>query len=312
MKHAMMKAAVAREYGPPEVIHIAQMPVPEPGRGEILLRVRAASVDSGDARMRAFAFPAFMKPFARVMLGWDRPKNPVFGTSVAGEVAALGEGAGEWKQGDRLMAMTGFGMGGHAQYILLKAGACLARMPQKATFEEAAALPFGGTTALYFLSKAGLTNGQQVLVYGASGAVGVMALQVAKAKGAAVDAFAGPRNLALMKELGAREAMDYHEIAGIRLPARYDIVFDCAGKGGKAQLKGALKPGGRFITVGGLASAGERREDLEALARLFDAGALRPVISRRFGFEDIVSAHRYVDSGRKVGSAVLTGIAEAQ
>lgn len=310
MDRNSMLAAVCRRYGPPEEISIQQLPVPRPGPGQILLRVRAASVDSGDVRMRACAFPALMKPFARIMLGWDRPKNPVFGTSVAGEVAALGEGVSEWKQGDRLMAMTGFGLGGHAQYILLKAGACLARMPEKATFEEAAALPFGGTTALYFLSKAGLKAGQQVLVYGASGAVGVMALQLARAKGAAVDAFAGPQNLALMKELGAREAMDYHGIAGKSLPARYDIVFDCSGKGGKALLKSALKPGGRFITVGGLASAGERREDLEALARLFDAGELRAVISRTFDFEDIVSAHRYVDSGHKVGSAVLTGIQE--
>ncbi len=308
MKGNMMRAAVCIEYGPPETVRIKEIARLKPKAGELLIQVMAASVDSGDTRVRAFRFPAIFKPFARMMMGWDRPKRPVLGTSLAGQVVALGEGVQGYRVGDKVMAMTGFGFGfgAHAQYIALPATGCIAPMPEGASFEEAASLPFGGTTALHFLRKAGLSQGQRLLIWGASGAVGSLAVQIAAAQGAKVDAVSGAKNMDLVRTLGAQQVFDYaKDIA--RLPAQsYDIIFDAVGKADKAACKRALKPGGWMVSVAGMESAKELASDLKQLKALYEAGKLKPVIGQRFALDDIQAAHRYVDSGHKLGSAILS------
>ncbi len=301
-----MKAAVAARYGGPEVIEIREVPLPELKPGMVLVKVEAGAVNSGDARARGLQVAQPMKTLMRLVLGVRRLRRPVLGTVYAGAVAAVGEGATGFTAGDRVFGATpGMSFGGHAEYVAVPQGSALARMPEGADMGDMASLVFGGATALFFLYKAGAAPGNKALIYGASGAVGSMAVQIARNLGMQVTAVASEKNRELVTSLGADAFLAY-DAPGFRLPdAEYDLVLDAVGKLPKHQAQPALKPGGRYATVGGTAVSKETAAHMKQLADWFYEGKLKPVIQRRFAFSDIRKAHALADSGRKVGSAVI-------
>lgn len=301
-----MKAAVYERYGAPDVVQIKELPKPVPKPGEILVRVRAATVAAGDWRMRR------PSPFlARLFNGLFRPKRVrVLGFELAGDVEAVGTGMSRFKVGDAVFAFTGFGFGAHAEYrCLAESGqdpskqGIVARKPANLSYEEAAAVPVGALTAQHFLQKSGLTRGQKALIYGASGSVGTYAVQLAKALGAEVTGVCSTANLELVRGLGADHVIDYTKedlTAGGRV---YDVVFDAVGKlpsGGRA----VLAKGGKLVSV--RSSAKLQPGDLDRLVDPLAAGRLRAIIDRRFVLDEIVAAHEYVEGGHKKGNVVIT------
>ncbi|NDV53981.1 NAD(P)-dependent alcohol dehydrogenase [Salipiger sp. PrR003] len=316
-----MKAATVHRYGPADVLQIEELPRPVPGRGEILLRVRAASVTTADWRLRAAAFPGVLALIGRLVAGLWRPRHLVPGSDVAGEIAALGTGVEGFEVGQRVVAVLGHG--GHAEYGLAKAEGAVAPIPDGMGFDEAAALPFGGLTALEFLRDvAKLRAGQKVLILGASGGVGAYAVQIAAALGADVTAVAGPRREAILRGLGAERVLDYRsdEITG-----RFDLIFDTVGAMSWPESRGLLDKQGLFLPLnfglrelghllrsklsGGprmaLHVSGDSREGLESLLALWREGRLRPVIDSRFALDNIAEAHRLVETRHRAGAVVL-------
>lgn len=318
-----MKAAVYERYGPPAVAVLRDVPKPEPRDGEILVRVHATSVTSGDARLRAFNVPPLFWLPARLMLGLTRPKNRILGSEFAGTVEAVGGNVTRFKAGDAVFGFRLFGV--HAEYVSVPETFAVL-MPPNVNFAEAASIPFGALTALHFLRKAGIARGQKVLVNGAAGATGVYAVQIARHFGATVTGLCSSANRELVRSLGAARVIDYTREDFTRDGEVYDIIFDSVGTTSFARSKRALSPQGRHVfLVTGLAQivqslwtslAGGRRVicgvapdtpvELPFIGGLVAAGAVRPVIGRTFALERIAEAHRYVDSGRKVGAAVLT------
>lgn len=322
-----MKAAWCARYGAPEVVSVRDVPSPVPGPRDILVRVRATTVSSGDSRVRAARFPPGLSLPARLALGLTGPRQPILGTELAGIVEAVGPGVTRWRAGDEVFAMTGMRFGGHAELKVLGESAAIAAKPANLSFEEAATLSFGGTTALYFLRDAArLARGERVLVNGASGAVGIAAVQIARHLGADVTAVCSAGNADLLRDLGAEDVIDYRTQDFARLGRQWDIIFDAVGTAPYARAIGLLAPGGRLLqVVAGLGAmvagplrsmtsgrkvisgtAPERAEDLALLATLASTGALRPVIDSQYPLERIVEAHARVDTGRKIGSAVVT------
>jgi NADPH:quinone reductase-like Zn-dependent oxidoreductase len=319
----MMKAWICRRYGSPDVLQLEERPDPVAGDGEILIGVRATTVNSGDARVRGCDFPAGMKTMGRLALGWNGPRQPVLGTELAGEVEAVGQGVTRFRPGDRVFAFPGGKMGAHAELVTLRADGKVAQIPQGIGFDEAAALCFGGTTALHYLRRAELSPGQSILVLGGSGAVGVALIQLAVQRGAIVTATTSTPNLELVGALGAR-TIDYTTTDPATLDEKFDVVADTVGAldFNRAQL--LLKPGGRYLAIAGgiremLAStrrgpndtrmisgpAAENADDIVELARLAETGAFRPHIDRVFDFADMPAAHALVDTHRKRGSVVV-------
>lgn len=302
-----MKAAVYERYGAPDVVHLAEIPRPSPKPGEVLIHVRAATVAAGDWRLRR------PSPFlARLFNGLFRPKRvQVLGFELAGEVEAIGSGVTRFKVGDSVFAFTGFGFGAHAEYrCLAEAGqkpqwdGLLAHKPANLSFEEAAAVPVGALTAQFFLRKSGLTKGQSVLVYGASGSVGTYAIQLARALGAEVTGVCSTANLDLVRGLGADQVIDYSKEDLSAKGRRYDVVFDAVGLLDGSKAKSILEKGGKLESVRGTAKL--EAGDLDKLKELIEAGRVRPLIDRRFPLEDIVKAHEYVEAGHKKGNVVIT------
>ena len=301
-----MQAAVALRYGGPEVVEIREVPLPEPRPGMVLVKVEAGAVNSGDARARGLQVAQPMKTLMRLVLGVKRLRKPILGTVYAGTVAALGEGTTAFKPGDRVFGATpGMSFGGHAEYVAVPQDSALAPVPEGANMGDIVSLAFGGATALFFLEKAGAAPGKKALIYGASGAVGTMATQIAKNLGMEVAAVAGEKNRALVTSLGA-DSFQAYDAPGFKLPdASYDLVLDAVGKLPQKQARAALKPGGRYATVGGTAVSKETAKHMRQLADWYSAGKLKPVIQQRFAFSDIRKAHELVDGGHKVGSAVI-------
>lgn len=300
-----MKAVVYRQYGPPEVLHLEEVEKPTPRAGEILVRVRATTVAAGDVRMRK------PDPFAaRLYNGLFKPaKVNILGFELAGDVEAVGPGITAYKVGDRVFAFTGFGFGSYAEYRCLPAAGdakrgLVALMPPSLTYEEAAALAVGGITALTFLRKTGVKRGQQVLIYGASGSVGTYAVQLAHYFGAEVTGVCSTTNLELVRSLGADRLVDYTAQDFAAGDEKYDVVFDAVGKASKAHCKRLLKPGGRYLSAMG-SGDDPTHEDLVFLGERVVAGELKPVIDRCYALEEIVEAHRYVETGRKRGNVVI-------
>ncbi|MBL7942744.1 MAG: NAD(P)-dependent alcohol dehydrogenase [Flavobacteriales bacterium] len=302
-----MRAVVCPSYGPPEILALKQLPIPIPGPKEIRIRIRATSVNSGDVRVRGLVVNGFMRVVMRLVLGFRGPRNSILGTALAGVVDQVGSEVSKFKVGDEVYAMTGFRFGTYAEYIVLKESAAIAPKPVKASFEDAAAIIFGGATAVYFLKKAGITKGNQphVLIYGASGSVGSAAVQVAKFFGAKVTAVCGARNAELMKSLGADVVLDYHHMNWKNEVEPADIVFDAVGKIRKSECRSFLTQGAKYVTVDGLDVASDSRDLLEAIAEIYNAGKLNPVIDKKFRLEEMVEAHRYVDTGKKVGNVAV-------
>ena len=319
-----MKAAVCERYGPPEVIAIQDVPMPAVGDRDVLIRVRATAVTIADARIRAVRVPRGLAIPTRLAMGIRRPRNPVFGLEVAGVVERAGAAVRAFKPGDRVVASRGFKLGGHAEFMAVPETGVIAAIPAGISDADAVALLFGGATALTFFNRAKLQAGEHVLVNGASGAVGVIAVQLAKLRGAEVTGVCSAGNADLVRSLGADHVIDYASRDFTRDAARYDLVMDNVGNAPYARVRHLLKPGGRFLMVIGdlpqmLAAVWQKavvssgNEDTAYNTRYFRqlmdlaaAGQIRAVIDRTFPLEDIVAAHRLVDTGRKRGSAVVT------
>jgi NADPH:quinone reductase-like Zn-dependent oxidoreductase len=305
----MMKAIVYAQYGPPEVLHIVELAKPTPRDKEVLVKIHATTVTIGDTIMRSLNIPVpgWQKVMARLYLGWNKPKRPILGMELAGEVEAIGQKVTRFAPGDAVFASTfAVNFGGYAEYKCLPENGVLALKPENLTFQEAAATPGAGMTALQCLKKGKIQPGQKVLAYGASGAVGTNVVQLASRHfGADVTGVCSTSNLELVKSLGAGRVIDYTRQDFTQSGAIYDVVFDAVGKLAPAQAKKALKPGGVYINVHTDSDGGNKRENLLLLKEIIEAGHLKPAIDRVYPFEQIVEAHRYVEQGHKKGNVVI-------
>jgi len=318
-----MKAAVQAAYGRPDVVVIREVAKPVPKDNDVLVRIVATTVTSGDARLRAFRVPAAFWLPARLFLGIGKPRKTVLGAEFAGVVEAVGSGVTRFKAGDRVFGMHVYGT--HAEYKVVPETAAIATIPDNLDFAEAAAMPFGALTALFFLDRAHIEPGQTVLVNGASGAVGTFGVQLARHRGAHVTAVTSARNAELVTALGADAVIDYQTTDFSQSGQRYDVIMDTVGTVSAARFHRATTPDGRLLAVDGgggmflqaalqplfgkrriaVGMATEKRADLETIRDLAASGALRATIDRRFPFAEIVKAHALVDSGRKRGAVVI-------
>jgi NADPH:quinone reductase-like Zn-dependent oxidoreductase len=324
-----MKAIVYTEYGPPEVLQLKEVERPTPRDNEVLVRVHAATVTAGDVNARGFTFvPPGFGPLPRLMFGLRKPKRTILGTELAGDIAAVGKDVKLFKKGDQVFGIGSNTFGAYAEYACRPEKGALALKPANLTYDEAAAVPFGAGTALYFLrDKAKLQRGQRILVNGASGGVGVYAVQLAKHYGAEVTGVCSTTNVELVHSLGAGRVIDYTKEDFTKNGETYDIILDTVvGKTSFSRCKGSLKPNGLYLAVaGGLQEAAqilwtslargkkvifgspvERKEELIFIKELVEAGKIKPVIDRRYPLEQTAEAHRYVDKGHKKGSVVIT------
>lgn len=318
MTASTMSAAVYTRYGTPNVLSIQSVKIPLVQPGEVLVRVTHSTVTSGDWRM------LMAKPFAvRFVAGLTGPKHPVLGNEFAGEVAAIGEGVTQFKKGDKVFGAAG--AGAHAEYLTIKADGLIVHLPNGIRPEEAAAVPNGGITALFFLQQAGIHTGQRVLIYGASGSVGSHAVQLAKYFGAHVTAVASTSKLDAVRSLGPDEVIDYKKLDFAKNGLQYDIIFDAAGKYHYSKAKGSLTSNGVFASVeigaapfwnlfrkmkptGKRAFIGitpQRRESLIFLADLMASGHLRPLIGRRYPLSDIRAAYEHARTHSKLGNLII-------
>lgn len=323
MEEIVMKAAIQTAYGGPDVVVIRDIPKPVPKDNEVLVRVVATTVTSGDARLRAFRVPtAFWLP-ARLFLGISKPRKAVLGSEFAGMIETVGPKVTRFKAGDRVFGMHVYDA--HAEYKTVPETAAIALMPDNLDFAEAAALPFGALTALFFLQRAGIQPGMRVLVNGASGAVGTFGVQLARHFGAHVTAICSARNAGLVRSLGADTVIDYAAEDFSASGQLYDVIMDTVDTVSMAQFRRATTPGGKLLVVNGgggmflraawqplfgkrriaVGMAIETREDLETIRALAATGAIRATIDRRLPLAHIAEAHALVDSGRKRGAVVI-------
>lgn len=317
-----MKAWVCRRYGGPDVLALEERPKPVPKADEVLVQVAATTVSSGDMRVRALKMPRGFGPIARLIFGMRRPRQPILGTDFAGTVAAVGANVTAFRPGDAVVGFPSDAMGCHAEYRVMAVGGLIAPKPALLSFEEAASLLFGGTTALHFLRNAGSLAGKTVLVIGASGAVGSAMVQLARHMGARVTAVTSAANIDLVRSLGAQAVIDYTTRDFSTADERYDVIADAVGASSFAACHPLLNEHGRYLavaadlaalfarpkgtkrSVGGPATT--RREDIVELLRLADAGMLIPVIDTVYDFAQLPQAHAHVDTGRKRGAVVVS------
>jgi NADPH:quinone reductase-like Zn-dependent oxidoreductase len=304
-----MRAAVCTAYGPPEVLQIRTVPDPRPRNNEVCIRLVATSVTASDCIVRGLKLRGVYRLFMRAAFGFRAPRKGIIGMIAAGEIESVGREVTSFKPGDQVFGMDGFRAGTYAEKVCWPASAALALRPANLTYEESAALPYGGLIASYFVHRLKVRKGQRMLVYGASGAIGTSAVQLALHLGAEVTGVCSTDNLELVRSLGATTVIDYTKDDFTQGGQRYDLVFDAVGKrkSAKAMLNAgaALAPGGVAMSVDD-AFPRTKRSDLLALKELAEGGAFRPVIDRRFTLDQIVEAHRYVDLGHKKGNVIVT------
>jgi NADPH:quinone reductase-like Zn-dependent oxidoreductase len=319
-----VKAAVRTRYGPPGVVRIAEVEKPAPKDNEVLVRVHATTVNRTDCGLRA------AKPFIyRLLLGLTRPRVTVLGTEFAGEIEAVGGGVTSFQVGDRVFGFNGSSFGAHAEYLVMPVDGLLATVPADLTYEQVAPATEGAHYALSGIRRAGIRRGHEVLVYGASGAIGSAAVQLLRSLGAKVTAVCDTDNLELVKGLGADRVVDYTTEDFTSDEQTYDLVMDAVGKSSFGRCRRLLKPRGIYLSsdLGPMAQnpilalvtplrRGKRvmfplplRPDQEIaryLRGLLESGAFRPVIDRTYRLDQIVEAYRYVETGRKIGNVVIT------
>lgn len=322
---SLMKAAVVRRYGPPPVVQIEQIPRPVPGPSEVLIRVRAATVSSADWRMRSLSMPYGFGLAGRLALGITGPRRMVLGSELSGDVVAVGASVQHVVVGDAVVAYPGITLGAHAEYCCMDANAAIVRKPEALSYDTAAALAFGGTTALDFFRRGALQAGEHVLINGASGTVGSAMVQLAVAAGARVTAVCSEANVTLVHQLGATRVVDYTRADFASEGIRYDLIADTVGNAPYSRIRHALAPRGRLLMVLAtlpemlrapwinrtsphrvvIGPAAERVDDLRALVAMAADGRFTPLIDARFSLDDIALAHARVETGRKRGSVLI-------
>ncbi len=324
-----MKPILHTQYGPPELLQLKEVDKPAPKDNEVLIKIHATTVSSGDCNARNFTFvPKSMLPIAKLMFGIGKPWNKsVLGTQLTGEVEGVGKDVKRFKTGDRVFASTGMAGGGHAQYACLPEKGALAIKPDSLNWEEAVSIPFGADTALYYLRDLGrIQAGQELLIIGASGSIGTAGVQLAKHFGAAVTAVCSGANVEMVKSLGAEKVIDYTKEDLTKNGITYDLIFDVVGATTFDRCQDSLKPNGVFlpcimgladivrilstsITGGKKIKGGVAIENLERMnfiAELADARKLKPVIDRSYPLEQIAEAFKYVEQGHKKGNVVIS------
>jgi NADPH:quinone reductase-like Zn-dependent oxidoreductase len=300
-----MKAIVATGYGAPEVLQLEEVAKPTPTAHELLIKVHATTVTAADFRMRSFTVPPLLWLPARLALGLTKPKQPIFGTELAGEVEAVGKDVTRFQVGDQVFASTLTAkFGAYADYKCLSEDGMVAHKPVNMSYAEAAAVPIGATTALRLLRKGNLQRGQRVLIYGASGSVGTYAIQLANYFGAAVTGVCSTANLAMVKALGADQVIDYTKADFAASAERYDRIFDTVAKFPKVQYAKILASTGIYVSMAKLDSK-ESLDNLLFIRELIEAGKLKAVIDRCYPLHEMVAAHQYVDAGHKKGNVVI-------
>jgi NADPH:quinone reductase-like Zn-dependent oxidoreductase len=304
-----VKAVVCTRWGPPEVLRVAEVERPAPRRGEVCIRIVATAVTASDCIARALKAPPRYRIIAQLVLGVKGPRRPIFGMVLAGEIESVGRSVRAFKPGDQVFGLSRWKAGCYAEYVCWSEDALLAARPANLSYEECAALPYGGMLALHLMRRAAIQEGQRVLVYGASGAIGTASVQLARHYGARVTGVCSTRNLSLVQSLGAEAVVDYTREDYASRGERYDVILDAVGrrKSAPALLRAgdALTPGGKCISIDDnwpklLAT------DLPLLKRLAESGELKPVIDRQHPLEEIVEAHRYVEEGHKRGNVIVT------
>lgn len=316
-----MKAVLCTKYGPPEVLQLTEVEKPKPNDNEVLIKIMATAVTASDCIIRGFNMPGdhkfpmkqIMGIMMRIYVGFTKPKKPILGLVLSGEIESAGRDIKQFKTGDQVIAFTGYSFGAYAEYKCMsekesKLG-CLANKPYNMSHEEAASVSYGGILAIHYLRKMDIQIGQKVLIYGASGAIGTIAVQIVKSYGAEVTGVCGSSNIELVKSLGAEKVIDYTQEDATGKLEVYDYILDAAGKNKtsklKTETKKALVKNGKYVSVDdGLLEL--RSEYFIQLKELVESGQIRAVTDKTFPLEQIVQAHRYVDAGHKKGNVVIT------
>ncbi len=306
-----MKVAFCTKYGPPEVVKLTKFDKPTPKDNEVLIKIHATTLHKGDSRMRGLDIPGpfFMPILARLFLGFRRVGNGILGMELAGVIESVGKNVSKFKKGDEVWASTVWaGFGGHAEYKTMKEDGVLTLKPSNMTFEEATVIPGGGITTLGVIKMANIKSGQKMLIYGASGSVGTFAIQLAKSLGAEVTGVCSTTNLEFVKSLGADKVIDYKTTDFTELDETYDIIFDAVDLY-KGDYKKSLKETGIYLNIDKSSDKIKKKDVLsllKELKELCEAEKLKAVIDRTYSLDQIVEAHKYVDSYRKKGNVVIT------
>jgi len=326
-----MKAVIWTKYGPPDVLVLREAEKPVPGDNEVLVKIAATTVTAGDCEMRSLKFPLFLSIPMRFYVGLRKPTRIVIpGMELAGEIESIGKNVTRFKLGDQVFGSTGFGMGTYAEYVCLpetpgEMEGVLAMKPANISFQEAAAVPVGGLEALHFLRKCNIRKGHKIIIIGAGGSIGTAAVQLAKHYGAEVTAVDSTKKLEMLRSIGADQVIDYTKDDFTKNGETYDIIFDVAGRSSFSNSLKSLKKNGTYLLANPslsqmvrgslismmgskkvvIGSASHKAEDLNFLKELIEAGVIKPVIDRTYPLEQIVEAHRYVETGQKMGNVVI-------